>query len=245
MFSVTEMRNFTLFSIPHIVTLILFFFTCCALVYYKKKLKPYKPIIKWILFGILLVCEISQHLWLILTNKWGVDDLPLQLCSISTFLALFLYLKNNQKAFNLLFFIGTLPPILSMITPGIVNQFPHFRFIRYFLQHSAIPLSVLYFIHFEGYRIPRKGVLFNFLTVNMIAVPIFFLNQKLGTNFFFLANPTETKTILSFLGSGIMYYINLEIAALLLFIITYILMDNLQKIENKSINVEKKIGESE
>lgn len=245
MFSATKMRDFTLFSMPHIVTLIIFFTTFFVMIYDRKKLKPHQPIMKWTIFSTLLVCEISQHLWLILTNKWEIDDLPLELCSFSTFIALFLCLKNNQKAFHLLFFIGTLPPILSMFTPGIVNQFPHFRFIRYFLQHSAIPLSVLYFILFEGYRVPRKAVLFGFLTLNIIAVPIFILNQLLGTNFFFLANPSETKTILSFFGSGIMYYVNLEIAALIVFIITYIPMAILQKKESKNIRVEERTGESE
>ncbi|MEH7304077.1 YwaF family protein [Neobacillus drentensis] len=244
MYSVTEMRDFTLFSMSHIVTLILFFTTCCVLIYYKKNLQPYQPIMKWTLISILLACEISMNLYVILTNEWDFGNLPFQLCSLSTFLALFLYLKNNQKVFNLLFFIGILPPILSMVTPGIVHQFPHFRFIRYFLQHSAIPLSVLYFILFEGYRVPRKAVLFNFLTVNIIAVPIFFLNQQLGTNFFFIANPSETKTILSFLGSGIMYYINLEIFALIVFIITYIPMEILQKIENKNMRDVEKLGGS-
>lgn len=152
MFSVTEMRDFTLFSMAHIVTLILFFSTCCVLMFYRKKLKTYQPIIKWTLFSILLVYEISLHLWLILTKEWEVGDLPLQLCSLSTFLALFLFLKKNQKAFNLLFFIGILPPILGMVTPDMVYQFPHFRLIRFFLQHSAIPYCILSYLKVTEFR---------------------------------------------------------------------------------------------
>lgn len=229
MFSVTEMRGFELFSVAHIVTFVLFFTTFCALVYYRKKLKSYQSIIKWTLFSILLASELSLHLWLIITKQWDVNNLPIQLCSLSTFLALFLFLKNNKKVFYLLYFIGILPPILSMVTPEIAYHFPHFRFIKYFLHHSAIPLAVLYFILFEGYRVPRKAILYGYLSVNIIAVPVYFLNQQLGTNFFYLANPTETKTILSFFGSDIMYYINLEIVAILVFIITYIPMEILQK----------------
>jgi hypothetical integral membrane protein (TIGR02206 family) len=233
MFSVTGMRDFTFLSMTHVVTLILFFLTCFLFVYYRKKLKSHQPIIKWTLFIILLVCEISMQLWLFLTDQWEVENLPLQLCSLSTYLALFLFLKNNQKVFNLLFFIGILPPILSMVTPDMVYQFPHYRFLKYFLHHSAIPLAVLYFILFDGYRVPRKAILYSYITLNILAVPIFFLNQQLGTNFFFLANPSETKTLLSFFGSGIMYYINLEIVAIMVFIITYIPMGVLTKREDK------------
>jgi hypothetical integral membrane protein (TIGR02206 family) len=235
MFSVTGMQGFTFLSMAHVVTFILFFLTCFLFVYYRKKLFSYQYIVKWTLFITLIVCEVSFHLWLILTNQWEVADLPLQLCSLSTFLSLYLFLKPNQKVFNLLFFIGLLPAILSMVTPDIVYQFPHFRFLKYFLHHSAIPLAVLYFILFEGYRVPRKAVLTSFLTLNVIAVPVFFLNIWLDTNFFFLASPSETETLLSFFGSGIMYYINLEIVGIIVFIITYIPMGILLKRENRKV----------
>jgi uncharacterized membrane protein YwaF len=79
--------------------------------------------------------------------------------------------------------------------------------------------------------------------LNIIAVPVFILNILLGTNFFFLANPAETKTLLNFFGTGIMYYISLESAALMAFIISYIPMGILGKIENKQ--AKKIIGENE
>jgi hypothetical integral membrane protein (TIGR02206 family) len=236
MFSVTGMQGFSFLSMDHIVTLILFFLTCFIFVYYRKKLKSYQHIVKWTLFITLIICEVSFHLWLILTKQWEVADLPLQLCSLSTFLSLYLFLKKNQKVFNLLFFIGLLPAILSMVTPDIVYQFPHFRFLKYFLHHSAIPLAVLYFILFEGYRVPRKAVITSFLTLNVIAVPVFFLNIWLDTNFFFLASPSETETLLSFFGSGVMYYINLEIVGIIVFIITYIPMGILLKRENRLVS---------
>lgn len=236
MFSVNEMQTFTFLSMTHVVTLILFILACFIIVYFRKNLKAYQHILKWTLFITLILCEVSFHTWLILTKQWEVADLPLQLCSLSTFLSLFLFLKPNQKVFNLLFFIGLLPAILSMVTPDIVYQFPHFRFLKYFLHHSAIPLSVMYFILFEGYRVPRKAVVTSFLTLNVIAVPIFFLNLWLDTNFFFLASPSETETLLSFFGSGIMYYINLEIVGIFVFIITYIPMGILLKRENKKVS---------
>lgn len=238
MFSVTGMQGFELFSLMHLVTLVVFFFTCWWLVYYRQALRPYQKIIRWTLFVTLLACEVTYHLWLVLTDQWDVADLPLQLCSFSTFIALFLFLRGNKKAFYLLYFIGTIPPILSMVTPDMIYQFPHFRYIKYFLHHSAIPLAVLYFVLFEGYMVPKKAVLNSFLTLNVIAVPVFLLNQLLGTNFFYLASPTETKTLLSFFGSGIWYYVTLEIAALLVFYFTYIPMHYLQIAENKNLKGE-------
>lgn len=235
MFSVTGMQGFEIFSLMHLVTLFLFFFTAWWLVYYRQALRAYQKIMKWTLFFTLLACEVTYHVWLVLTNQWDVSNLPLQLCSLSTFIALFLFLKPNQKAFWLLYFIGTIPPILSMVTPDMVYQFPHYRYIKYFLHHSAIPLAVLYFILFEEYRVPKKAVLTGFLTLNVIAVPVFFLNLLLGTNFFYLASPTETKTLLSFFGNGAWYYVTLEAAALVVFFITYLPMHYLQRAEQKRV----------
>lgn len=232
MFSVTGMQGFETFSLMHLVTLFLFIFTCWWLVYYRQALMPYQKIMKWSLFAVLLASEATHHMWMVFTDQWDVSNLPLQLCSLSTFIALFLFLKGNKKAFYLLYFIGAIPPILSMVTPDLIYQFPHYRYIKYFLHHSAIPISVLYFILFEGYRVPRKAVLTSFLTLNVIAVPVFFLNMVLGTNFFYLASPTETKTILSFFGTGVWYYVTLEIAALIVFYITYLPMHYIQKGEN-------------
>ncbi|NMH68193.1 TIGR02206 family membrane protein [Bacillus sp. RO3] len=224
MFSVTEMRTFELFSVPHISVLLMFVTISCWLVYFRHYLKRYQSVLKWALFWMLVLCEVSWHMWLVVTGTWEVGDLPLQLCSVSTFIAVYLFLKPDPKAFYLLFFIGLLPPILSMVTPEMAYQLPHYRFLKYFLHHGAIAWSVLYFIVYEDYRVPKKAIWTGFLMVNLLALPIFFLNLFLGTNFFYLVNPTESKTILSFFGSGVMYYINLEIAALVVFLVTYVPM---------------------
>ncbi|NLP49408.1 TIGR02206 family membrane protein [Bacillus sp. RO1] len=235
MFSVNSMQSFELFSVEHILTFFVFVGICFMLVHFRRDLKPHQTKIKWTLFIILLTCEITHQIWVLSTNQWGVEDLPIQLCSVSTFIAIYLFLRSNEKLFHLLYFIGFIPPILSMVTPEMVYQFPHYRFLKYFLHHSAIPLAVLYFIFYEGYRVPKKAVIRSFIALNILAAPIFFINMFLGTNFFYLANPTESKTILSFFGSGFWYYINLELAALLIFFLTYIPMARLMRRERRIV----------
>ncbi|WP_236561225.1 TIGR02206 family membrane protein [Pontibacillus sp. HMF3514] len=233
------MRTFELFSTPHIAVIFIFIFISVLMVIFRRSLRPHQSIIKWTLFGLLIICEVSGQIWEAATNQYEVGSLPLHLCSISTFLCLYLFLKPNKKIFYLLFFTGLLPPSLSIITPEMFYQFPHFDFLSYFLHHAAITWSVIYFIVFQGYRVPVKAIGSVFLILNLMAIPIFIINILLDTNFFYLANPTESKTILSFFGSGIMYYINLEIAAFIVFSITYVPMWMLLKREkNKRINQE-------
>ncbi|RLQ94626.1 YwaF family protein [Falsibacillus albus] len=235
MFSATEMRTFELFSVPHITVLLIFVAISFLLIFFKGYLKPRQSVIKWVLFWALVICEVSGQIWNIATDQWDVGSLPLQLCSFSMFLIIYLCFKPNPKVFYVLFFIGFLPPILSMVTPELFYQFPHYSFLRYFLFHSAIAWSVLYFIVYEGYRVPIKAIWTGFLMINALAVPIFFINILLGTNFLYLASPTESETILSFFGTGIMYYINLEIAAVIVFFISYIPMALLVKREGRKV----------
>ncbi|WP_449538171.1 YwaF family protein [Ferdinandcohnia sp. Marseille-Q9671] len=233
MFSVSEMQTFGLFSVPHLTVLLLFLGISFFLISLRDYLTPYQSVIKWTFVSILVLSEVSHQIWVVATDQWEIGDLPLHLCSISTFICLYLFLKPSKKAFYLVFFTGLLPPILSMVTPELVYQFPHYRFLKYFLHHATISWSVIYFVFYVGYRVPKKAVWTAFLLLNLIAVPIFIVNLLLDTNFFYLANPTESKTILSFFGSGIMYYITLEIAALVVFFITYIPMWILVKKEEK------------
>lgn len=244
--SATRFDTIQLFSIPHIAVLILLTLACFGIIFYRKKLEPYKAVIRWSLCIILVCCVISLQTYLVLTDKWKISDLPLNLCSLSTYLSIYLFFKNNNKVFNLLFFIGFIPPILSMLTPDNTYHFPHFRFIRYYLQHSAIALSVLYFIIFDGYRVPKKAIYTSLIILNIIAVPIYFLNTLLKTNFFFLARPAvESKTLLSYLGSGIMYYVNIELIAIVIAFLTYYPMKRLIENENKNGIREKEFMLSE
>ncbi|MBM7662738.1 putative integral membrane protein (TIGR02206 family) [Bacillus mesophilus] len=234
MFSVTEMRTFELFSIQHIAAFLFFVLVSFCLIYFRRTLKPHQSFIKWTLFSILVLSEVSAQIWVLATGQWELGSLPLHLCSISTFISIYLFLKPSKKAFYLLYFTGMIPAILSIVTPELFYQFPHYRFLKYFLHHSAITWSVLFFLVYEGYRVPKKAIWTGFLLLNIISIPIFFINLLLDTNFFYLAKPTESQTILSFFGSGIMYYINLEIAALIVFIITYLPMGLLLKKEKNT-----------
>jgi len=240
-FSAEKMQTFELFSATHLVTLLIFVVLSIFLITARRNLRPYQSTVKWTFFSILVASEVSHQIWLVSTNQWEIGSLPLHLCSISTFICIYLFLKPSKKAFYLVFFTGLLPPILSMVTPELLYQFPHYRFLKYFLHHATIAWSVLYFIVFEGYRVPRKAVGTAFLLLNIIAVPIFLINILLNTNFFYLADPTETTTILSFFGSGITYYLTLEVAGIAVFLLTYLPMAILMTKEKSHPEVEENI----
>ncbi|MGR3764665.1 YwaF family protein [Rossellomorea sp. NS-SX7] len=237
MLSPEKMMDFQLFSMTHLLTLLLFFLVAAALVRWCQN----RMDIKWI--GTILVCtliisEISYQIWSVTNGLWSFQStLPLHLCSISTFIGIYLYFKRDSRFFYLFLYIGFIPPILALITPDNPYAFPHYRYIKYFLHHMAIPLMVLYLFYFDRYTINKKSILYGLGLVNSLAVPIFILNKLSGSNYFFLSGPPEGNTPLLWFGDGIVYIINLELAAVIVFSLNYLFFKMLAvKRRNKEIS---------
>jgi hypothetical integral membrane protein (TIGR02206 family) len=223
MFSPDRMLDFQLFSLAHLLTLFVFVLLIAGLIYCFAK----RTNIKWI--GTILVCtlsisEISYQIWSVKNGIWSFQStLPLHLCSISTFIGIYLYFKRSSRLFYLFLYIGFIPPILAIITPDNPYAFPHYRYIKYFLHHMAIPLMVVYLFLYDHYPLRKRSILYGLGLVNCLAVPIFILNKLSGSNYFFLAGPPEGNTPLSWFGEGIMYIVSLEFAAIIVFSINYLL----------------------
>ncbi len=70
---------------------------------------------------------------------------------------------------------------------------------------------------------PFNSIWKGMLMLNIMIFPIYLLNKLLGSNYFFLNGPPEGETALSLFGSGLRYYINLELAALVIFFTSFLL----------------------
>ncbi|XXM74325.1 TIGR02206 family membrane protein [Lysinibacillus sphaericus] len=227
MFSPDKMMDFQQFSLTHVMTLLLFFLSAAGLVKWYGKTRNSKWIGK-VLVCILCASEISYQIWSLVTGNWTIQStLPLHLCSISTFIGICLYFKRNSKFFYLFLNIGFIPPILALITPDNPYSFPHYRYIIYFLHHMAIPLMVLFLFYHERYQVRKSSIFYGLGLLNCLAVPFFILNKVSGSNYFFLAGPPEGTTPLLWFGDGVVYIINLEIAAVIVFLLNYQLFKRL------------------
>ncbi|MGD6802957.1 TIGR02206 family membrane protein [Rossellomorea aquimaris] len=217
-----EMTDFQMFSVTHIVVLSLFFGLMLTFVLLKKDKLPKG--IGICLLTILIGSEISYQIWAVTYEVWDARFfLPLQLCSFSTFFGIYLFWKRNKTVFYFYYYIGLFPPILALITPDLIYDFPHYRFFKFFLHHMAIPLMTVYLYKTKEYTLPLNSIWQGMLMLNIMILPIYILNVFLGSNYFFLNGPPEGNTALSLFGSGIQYYVNLEIAALIIFFVSFLI----------------------
>lgn len=217
---------FQLFSLSHISMVLLTLFLIGWMYIYRERIKErYKQQVKYILLVFLIVGEIFFHVWYLLHDKWDmIINLPLQLCSISLYLCAIMLLTRNYKVFEVAFFVSMIGAFIAIITPELFFGFPHMRFFQFFFVHIAIILSCFYMLWIEGFKPTFKSVIKAFITLNILAGFVFITNQIIGSNYMFLSRKPSNVSIIDFLGPYPWYILSLEVVALTLFILLYLVV---------------------
>ncbi|NEY71853.1 TIGR02206 family membrane protein [Bacillus mesophilus] len=222
-FTLKTSNPFVLFSISHIVMLLIFGFLSVMLFSYREAIRKKKKIYRYILIGILLLCEISLYTWYSVTGIWDpYDTLPLQLCSISLLLCIFMLIMNSYRVFEITYFLGLAGAIQALLTPELFYDFPHYRYFHFFIGHIAIMLSCLYMVWIEKYEPTFKSIWRALIVLNILAIFVFFVNKWTGGNYMFLARKPSNPSLLDYLGPYPYYILTLEAAAVFFFTLLYL-----------------------
>lgn len=209
------------FSKVHIVNLLIFVIFCILL--YAFRNRKYVKSVRWLLLSLLILSEISLHLWSIHYGTWNIRfNLPLNLCSISIYLCAYMLLTKSYRVFEIVYFIGIGGAFQALLTPDLLYTFPHYRFFHFFIAHMAIIITVFYMIWVYKYKITFTSLLKAFFTLNVLAFIVIMINMKTGANYMYLARKPEVPSLLDFLGPYPWYIISLEIVAFLVFLLLYL-----------------------
>lgn len=137
------------------------------------------------------------------------DLLPFHLCNLAILISIFMMIFHSNVLFQLVYFWFA-GAIFAIVTPDIIFDYPNFFTISFFVTHFYLIFAALFaLIHFH-FRPNKKGLLFAFIIINLWALLMYFVNQKLGTNYLFVSRIPETKTLLSYLGPWPYYYLSVE-----------------------------------
>jgi hypothetical integral membrane protein (TIGR02206 family) len=66
--------------------------------------------------ALLVCCELSLQVWYAVTNNFGLQSFPFQLCSIMMWLSAVLLLTRNRKLFDITFFLGIIGAMQALLT---------------------------------------------------------------------------------------------------------------------------------
>ncbi|MBB5173684.1 TIGR02206 family membrane protein [Texcoconibacillus texcoconensis] len=172
----------------------------------------------------LIGMEGLYHLWLFFIGSWDLRySLPLELSSISVILAVLLLLFRKRIIYELLFFVGIAGALQALLTPVLTYGFPHFRYVHFFYTHMMVIWVALYFTWVVGYRPTIRSVFKSLIFLNILLPIVWFTNSWAGGNYMFLQTKPESPNLLDFLGPHPWYIISLEIVALVLFLLLWLL----------------------
>jgi len=176
------------------------------------------------LTGLLLADELLKHAFLLALGEEDVDYLPLHLCSVGLFICLWYAIHPNRYAGELLFAVCLPGAAIALLFPGwSVLPARSFLTIHSFTFHILLCLIPLLLLA-GGELVPdprRLWFCMAFLLVT--AIPVWLLDRRWGTNFYFLTYPGVGNPLVWFEArfGNPGYQIGLPVCAGILWIIQY------------------------
>ncbi|MBS4196084.1 YwaF family protein [Lederbergia citri] len=218
---------FIMFSAEHFAAIIVLFLSLFLLFMFKKKFKIHskKLVLFERLFALsLLIMELLYHAWLIRIGRWNlIDSLPLELCSISLIMAIFLLWTANKHIYDFVFYAGIGGALQAMATPVLDLSFPHFRYFHFFYTHIGIIITALYFTWVKGYIPTFKGIIKTLVMLNILLPIVFAVNYIFQGNYMFLKAKPVNESLLDILGPYPWYILSLEVVAIVIFVVLWLL----------------------
>jgi len=155
-----------------------------------------------------------------LAHDLGVQNgLPVQLCDLAAWAGALALWKRRPLACELVYFFGLAGTFQGLITPNLLEDFPHPHFFSFFLNHCSVVITALYVV--LGLRIaPRPGSVGRMLVCILSwAAAVGVLNALLGTNYAFLCHKPPVASLLDVLGPWPWYVASLVALATLFFVL--------------------------
>ena len=221
-----EGPSFEMFSIAHFAAIGALFFVIFLLFLSRKKwsIQPLNLRRLERLFALsLLIVDVFYYIWLVQAGRWNISNsLPLELCSISLLMTIFLLWTGNKHIYDFVFYAGIGGAIQAVATPVLDMGFPHSRFFHFFYTHIGIVITALYFTWVKGYRPTFKGIIKTIIALNILLPIVFAFNIFLKGNYMFLRMKPTNRSLLDFLGPYPWYILSLEVVAFSIFVILWL-----------------------
>lgn len=208
------METFTLFSTEHFWFIGGGFLGVLALTMVSAFLPKYKfAQFSAIVILLIKIAELSyRHIYV---GEPIYSLLPLHMCNLTLIIAILTMLTKSQKLFQLTYF-WCLGALFAVITPDIKYSFPHPLTLSFYITHFYLLFAAIYGILFFNFKPTFKGWVNSFITLNIFAFIIFFINKKLGTNYLYVNRIPNFSSPLDYFGQWPYYIIVVEIIYLIL-----------------------------
>ena len=200
--------KFILFSNEHLITVGIGFISCILLVFlgfFTEKKATFAKIVAIAVLGVKIAELLFRHHYY---GETVAELLPLHLCPIVIILSIFMMFFHSEILFQPVYF-WSIGAFFAILMPDIRDGMNNFASQSFFITHFFILFSTAYaFVHFR-FRPTKAGFLCSFLLLVTLAFIMYFVNNKLGTNFLYVNHPPVTKSLMDFMGPWPYYIFSL------------------------------------
>lgn len=214
-----------LYSLEHIIPLLLCIFLVVMIYRYRKFFRnwKYEKYFRFSLFILLILSEITIAVWRGMTGTYDITHtLPLHLCSFSAIVIEIVLLTKSQKIMDYVYYVSISGAFVAMVYPDLRFSFLQYRYWEFFVFHVLIVFSTFYMV-FVHKLIPSKKSFFKgILVIHIISIPIIIFNSIVNGSYMMLVN-TSVPLLVELFGEWPRYILGLEVLLAVLFAMNYLI----------------------
>jgi hypothetical integral membrane protein (TIGR02206 family) len=216
--------RFELFGGTHLTALLCLLALNIYLIRQRNADERKKAIIRWTMALTLWANEIGWHYWNYAIGQWTIQTmLPLQVCSLLVWFGALGLVTKNHRIYEFMYLMGIGGAIQALVTPDLdIHGFPHYRFFQTFVSHGLVVTAAIYMTVVEGLRPTWKSLLRVALWANLYMIPIYFLNDAIGSNYLMINFKPGIKSVLHLLPPWPWYILYMEAIGILTFLLLYL-----------------------
>ena len=154
--------------------------------------------VRTVLASALIGQEVSFHAWRAACGTWTPREmLPLHLCSVLVWGGAATLLHPTRLGDDVVWFWGLAGAPQALLTPDVGEyDFPHYRFVQFFVSHGLVLAVPLWRVFVEGRRPTAAGGRRAFVALLAHAGVVGAVNARLGSNYLFVNRKPETASVL-------------------------------------------------
>lgn len=190
--------NFRIWGASHIAAIAVAFILIALFFVFAKKIKGNDPFYERLTAAVMLLTEAVFLVWQFTVFGPSAEHLPLNLCTISLYVNAFCLLFGKKEFVKYTAFFSIAGALIAIVVPMQGYNFPHFRYLHYYVNHLLIVLTSLYMLK-DLPKITYKQLLISEISLTAFAIAaVHSVNVLCGTAFmFFEVNDGYFATVFS------------------------------------------------
>ena len=200
--------EFEIFTLAHILPIIIMFLLIYLMYRYKDTLRDSKMdmSIRYIIAFTLIISEMSYYWRLVGMPSLGpnpVEHLPIAVCGWVAIFCSFLVIGKSQTLFDISYFWLFAGSVFALLTPAVISYTgpTRFRYYQFWIEHIGGFIAIFYMMFVHKMRPTIQSMVKSYIALVIMAIIAYNANQLIGSgaNYLYMARPEAAPSILDIL----------------------------------------------